>query len=175
MAQEMKEFRFETSVSVMSAAPPEVVYDLVADLASHLDWSGDRAGDAFKLLTLEAPEGPATAGTRFTSTGASDNGTFHDTSVVTEASRPTRFAFETDSRLERTHGRTWQVHFSHRYDIAPEGQGSRIVYTDTVQRVNYVPYWLQPWFRPITRRLIDRADTKQMSNLARMAEERSTA
>jgi Polyketide cyclase / dehydrase and lipid transport len=176
MVQGMREFRFETSVSVTSAAPPEVVYDLVSDLRSHLDWSGERAAsDAFKLLTLDASEGTAMVGTRFASTGASDNGTFHDTSVVTEASRPTRFAFETDSRLERTHGKTWEVHFSHRYDLAPDGQGTRIVYTDTVQRVNYVPYWLQPWFRPITRRLIDRADTKQMENLARAAEERASA
>ena len=174
MVQGMREFRFETSVSVTSAAPPEVVYDLVADLGSHLDWSGERASDTFKLLTLDAPDGSATVGTRFASTGASDNGTFHDTSVVTEASRPTRFVFETDSRLERTHGKTWEVHFSHRYDIVPDGEGSRIVYTDTVQRVNYVPYWLQPWFRPITRRIIDRADTKQMGNLARLAEERAT-
>jgi hypothetical protein len=42
-----------------------------------------------------------------------------------------------------------------------------------VQRVNYVPYWLQPWFRPITRRIIHRADTRQMGNLARAAEERA--
>jgi Polyketide cyclase / dehydrase and lipid transport len=174
MVQGMKEFLFETSVSVTSAAPPEVVYDLVADLRSHLDWSGERAAsDTFKLLTLDVSEGQATVGTRFASTGANDNGTFHDSSVVTEASRPTRFAFETDSRLERTRGRAWEVHFSHRYDIASDGQGTRIVYTDTVQRVNYVPYWLQPWFRPITRRIIDRADTRQMGNLARAAEERA--
>lgn len=169
MVQGMREFRFETSVSVTSPPPPDVVNDLVADLGSHLDWSGERASDAFKLLTLDAPEGPTTVGTRFASTGASDNGTFHDASVVTEASRPTRFAFETDSRLERTRGKTWEVRFSHRYDIVSDGQGSRIVHTDTVQRVNYVPYWLQPWFRPITRRIIDRADTKQMENLARAA------
>jgi hypothetical protein len=65
MVQGMKEFRFETSVSVTSAAPPEVVYDLVADLRSHLDWSGERAAsDTFKLLTLDASEGQATVGTR---------------------------------------------------------------------------------------------------------------
>ena len=171
-----KRFTFETSVSVRSAAPPEVVYDVVADLRTHLEWAGERApSDTFKLLSLEGSDGPAAVGTVFLSTGASDNGTFHDRSIVSEASRPGRFAFETDASLERTHGRTWNVHFSHRYDITPEGAGSRIVYTDTVREVNYVPYWLQAWCRPLSRRLIERADTKQMEGLARFAEERAAA
>ena len=167
-------FTFETSVSVTSKAPPEAVYDLVADLRTHLEWSGERAeSDTFKLLTLDAPAGPATVGTTFVSTGANGKDTFHDRSVVTEATRPSRFMFETDARLERQHRKPWEVRFSHRYDIQPVGPGSRITYTDTVRRVNYVPYWLQPWVRPVTRLMIRRADTKQMENLARLAEERS--
>ena len=150
------------------------MYDAVADLRTHLIWAGERAAsDTFKLLSLDGPGGPAAVGAVFTSTGASDNGTFHDRSVVTVASRPARFAFETEARLERTHGRTWEVHFFHRYDITLEPGGSRIVYTDTVREANYVPYWLQPWCRPISRRLIRRADTKQMEGLARFAEERA--
>lgn len=54
-----------------------------------------------------------------------------------------------------------------------EGSGSRIVYTDTTQRMNYVPYWLQPWVRPLTRAAIHKADTKQLETLARLAEERA--
>lgn len=42
-----------------------------------------------------------------------------------------------------------------------EDSGSRIVYTDTTQRMNYVPYWLQPLMRPLTRAAIHKADTKQ--------------
>lgn len=169
-----KEFRFETSVTARSAAPPEVVYDVVADLRSHLDYLGERAETpTYRLLTLESATGPASVGASFTSTGANGNGTFHDVSVVTEATRPARFEFETDSRLERTRGRTWEVHFRHRYDIEADGTGSTIRYTDTVTRVNYVPYWLHPLMRPLTRRYIDRADTKQMGNLARLAEERA--
>jgi hypothetical protein len=99
------------------------------DLRAHLEWSGERADDdKFKLLSLEAPDGPATVGTTFSSSGTADNGTFHDRSVVTEATRPHRFVIETDSRLERTRGRTWEVHFIHRYDIDPDADGSRIVY-----------------------------------------------
>ena len=58
------------------------------------------------------------------------------------------------------------------YDIRPEGDRSRITYTDTILRVSYVPYWLQPWMRPITRGAILKGDTKQLTNLARLAEER---
>jgi hypothetical protein len=166
---------FRTSVSTTSQASPEVVYDTIADLRAHLEWSGERASDdKFKLLSLEAPGDPATVGTTFTSSGAAENGTFHDRSVVTEASRPHRFVIETDSRLERRRGRTWEVHFSHRYDIEPEGDGSRIVYTETAERANYVPYWLHPLIRPIFRPYVNRADRKQLQNLARLAEERST-
>jgi hypothetical protein len=172
-AMAQRSFVFRTQTAVTSKAPPEVVYDTIADLRAHLVWSGDRATDeSFKLLSLEAPNGPATVGTTFTSTGANFNGTFNDRSVVAEASRPTRLVIETDARLDRKHGKPWEVHFSHRYDIDPIGAGSRIVYTETVQRVNYIPYWLQFWMRPFSRMVINRADEKQLSNLARLAEER---
>jgi hypothetical protein len=174
MAQ--RSFVFRTQTSVMSQAPPEAVYDTIADLRAHLMWSGDRASDdAFKLLSLETSDGAASVGTTFTSTGANFNGTFHDRSIVAEASRPSRFIIETDARLDRKRGKPWEVHFSHRYDIQPDGAGSRIVYTETVQRVNYVPYWLRFWMRPLSRMMINRADEKQLANLARLAEERSGA
>ncbi len=173
MPQVSKAFTFETSVWVTSNAPPEAVYDVITDLRAHLEWSGERAtDDKFKLLSLEAPDGPATVGTTFTSTGANFNGTFHDRSVVTEASRPNRFVIETDARLERNRGKAWEAHFVHRYDIQPDGDGSRIRFTDTIHRVNYVPYWLRPWMRPIARRSILKGDAKQLRNLARLAEER---
>ena len=128
-----------TRTSVTSKASPEVVYDTIADLPAHLEWSGERArSDNLKLLSLDAPGGPATVGTTFKSSGTADNGTFNDRSVVTEASRPARFIIETDSRLDRTRGKVWEAHFSHRYDIEPDGDGSRISYTETVERVNYV-------------------------------------
>ena len=169
-----RRFTFETSVSVVSAAPPEVVYEVVSDLRSHMEWAGERApSETFKLLSLDGPIGPAEVGTRFESTGANETGTFHDRSVVTEAARPTRFAFETDARLVRDRRRDWEVHFFHRYDITADGPGTRIVYTDTIRELNYVPYWLQAWCRPLTRRLINGADTKQMQSLARYAEERA--
>lgn len=168
--------KFRTHPSVTSTAPPEVVYDIIADLRNHLVWSGERAeSEGFKMLTLDAPDGPATVGTTFTSTGAAGKDTFHDRSEVTEASRPHRFVIETDARLERRRAKTWLVHFSHRYDVLSDGTGSRIVYTETAERVNYVPYWLKPGIRTVFRPFVNRADRKQLRNLARLAEERSTS
>src|ERR687892_2122597 len=167
---------YVTRTSAMSAATPQTVYETIADLRNHLDWSGDRASsETFKLLSIDAPEGPAEVGTTFSSSGAADNGTFNDRSVVTTASSPTTFVIETDAHLDRKRGRPWNAHFSHRYDVTPEGDGSRITYTETVERVNYVPYWLQPWMRPIFKVYVNRADRKQLENLARLAEERSAA
>lgn len=159
---------------MISSATPEVVYDTIADLRNHLDWSGERASsETFKLLSIDAPDGPAAVGTAFTSSGAADNGTFHDRSVVTVATSPTMFVIETDAQLDRKRGRPWDAHFSHRYDVAPEGEGSRITYTETIERVSYVPYWLQPVVRSLFKVYVNRADRKQLANLARLAEERS--
>ena len=165
---------FVTQTWVTSKASPEAVFDVITDLDAHLEWSGERATDkTFKLLTLEAPERAASVGTTFTSTGANFNGTFHDRSVVTESERPNRFTIETDASLDGKRGKTWEVHFQHRYDVRPDGEGSRIVYTETIQRVNYVPYWLKPGVRSVFRPLVNAADRKQLTNLARLAEERS--
>jgi hypothetical protein len=167
---------FTTQTSVASTAPPDVVFETVADLRNHLDWSGERASsETFKLLSMEAPDGSAAVGTTFTSSGAADNGTFHDRSVVTEATSPTTFVIETDAHLDRKRGKPWDAHFIHRYDVAPEGEGSRTTYTETIERVNYVPYWLQPVIRSLFTVYVNRADRKQLANLARLAEERSSS
>jgi hypothetical protein len=103
---EQRTLHVRTQTSVRSLASPGDVYDVISDLLAHLEWSGERASDdTFKLLGLQAPPGAATVGTTFTSSGANHNGTFHDRSVVTEASRPSVFAIETDSRLDRKRGR----------------------------------------------------------------------
>ena len=164
----------QTRTSTTSQATPEVVYDVISDLRAHLEWSGERASDPnFKLISMDAPDGPAQVGTWFKSVGANFNGTFHDESVVAEATRPSVFVIETDARLDRKRGKPWSVHFIHRYDIDPNGNGTRITYTETIQRVNYIPYWLKPWARPIFKPLVNRADRKQLENLAHFAEERS--
>jgi hypothetical protein len=169
-----KPFGFQTHPTVTSSASPEAVYDVIVDLRNHVVWSGEMAdSDGFKMLSLDAPEGPAAVGTMFTSSGSAQKDTFHDTSIVSEATRPSRFVIETDATLERKSAPTWEAHFVHAYDIQPDGEGSRIVYTETIERVNYLPYWLKPGIRTIFRPWVNRADRKQLRNLARLAEERS--
>ena len=168
-------FSFVTQTSVSSRASPEAVFATLTDLQAHLEWSGQRASDDdFKLLTIEQKGlGSVQAGTTFESSGSNFNGTFHDRSTISVVSPPNVFVIDTDARLDRKRGRPWEVHFTHRYDVRSEGTGSRITYTETISRVNYIPYWLRAPLRPLSRSLINRADEKQLRNLADLAAERS--
>ena len=132
--------------SVPSTASPEAVYDVLSDLRTHLDWAGEQAPDkAFRLLTMDAPSRPVTVGDRFSSSGANVNGTFHDGSTVVQAERGARFGFDTESTLERSHGRPWQARFGHRYVLERSGG-------------------------PVTRVMVQRAMRRNLANLAAMAE-----
>jgi hypothetical protein len=164
--------QFKATVS--SKAAPNVIYEILADPSTHLEWAGKQAPrQDFRLLTLDAPKGTASVGTRFVSTGAnSKNGsaTFHDESVVTEATSPSLFAFVTESHLERKNKETWEVRFVHQYEVQPDGAGSQITYRASVYPVNYRPYWLHPLMRPMTRKMVQIFTTKHLSNLSRIAE-----
>jgi hypothetical protein len=169
MARRFRPLRTQTSAT--SKASPDVVYDTIADLRVHLEWSGERASsDTFKLLELEGPDGPATVGTTFTSSGAADNGTFHDRSVVREASRPTRFTIETDSRLDRKRGEPWEAHFSTSNPTAPVPRSC------TRRRSNARttrPTGSTHWCGRSSVRSSTGPTGRQLQNLARLAEERS--
>jgi hypothetical protein len=162
-----------------STASPEDVYEILADPSTHLEWAGKQAPNkAFKLLTLDASKGRASVGTTWASTGAnSKSGSmiFHDRSVVTEAAAPSRFAFVTDSHLERKNRRTWEVRFVHRYEVHPDGAGSRVTYEAHVYPVNYRPYWLHPLIRPITKKMAKIFTGKHIANLSKMAEGESSS
>jgi len=165
--------RFDATAT--STADRRSVLDVLLDLPSHAEWAGSRSSQkTFRLLSLEAPHAPASVGTRFSSTGAASNGTFHDSSVVTVA-EPYAFEFETSSRLERRHGAELLVQFVHRYDLVDDADGCRIVYFCRAVDASYVPYWLRPGMRAMTRSMIDRSMTKQLRLLAQLAEERVAA
>ena len=161
-------------VAVPTSASPNVVYGVLSDLRTHLVWEGEQASRKdFRLLSMNAPPGSAVVGARFSSTGANSKdgrSTFTDRSVVVEAEPGVAFAFETDASLSRPRAETWRAHFSHRYTIEPATAGSTISYTGEVRPQNYIPYWLRPWFRPVTRALVQHESAKLMRNLARMAE-----
>lgn len=160
--------------TVRSKATPAAIYDVLADVNTHLDWAGKQSKfKGFRLAKLDAPQGRATIGTQFSSTGLNNaKGTsfFSDRSTVVEAEPGKRFGFDTESRLTRPRAPEWQVRFAHRYTIEPDGAGSIIKYTCEVRPQNYIPPWLKPWARPMTRRMVPMFIRKHMKNMAAMAE-----
>jgi hypothetical protein len=91
---------FSMTLKRHSTASPEAIYDVLADLRTHLVWGGAQQRFGFRLLSLDAPAGPATTGTSFTSTGGIPMSPrhFEDRSAVTLAVRPSRFEFVTYER-----------------------------------------------------------------------------
>ncbi len=113
--------RFEESCR----APAQVVYELLADLQSHLEWGGRRQFETTRLLTMQAPPGPAGVGTEFFTTGSDGKvAQWSDRSVVTEATSPEVFEFVTEGRRQGKSGsRPWLSTAVHRYEIAPGSGG----------------------------------------------------
>jgi hypothetical protein len=111
------------------SASPDVVYDCLADLRTHLIWAGTQQSSDFRLLTLEAPAGPATAGTAFTSTGTipMSSRRFEDRSKVTVAERPNTFEFVTSATVHRAE-RPMEATYRHRYEILVAPGGSTVTY-----------------------------------------------
>jgi hypothetical protein len=163
-------------VSVDAAASPQAIYDLLADPRTHLEWAGKEAPKKnFRLLSMDAPPGPLTVGDTFSSTGANVTGTFHDTSTVVAADRGARFGFDTESTVVRKHVQAWHARFAHRYTLEATPQGTMITYTAEVRPQNYVPWWLRPGMRSMTRRQVPRMMRTHLENLATMATSAQTS
>ena len=118
------------------AAPDSVVYDLLADLRSHIEWGGTRQSPDFRLLSLDAPEGAARIGSTFSSTGSipMSSRRWHDSSTVTVADRPSRFEFRTEARAGEGESATVAT-YTHRYDIERTRDGCRVTYTFTQEDI----------------------------------------
>ncbi len=151
---------FTLRASVTTTTSPQAVYDVLADLQSHLEWGGRRAvSKRLKLRTLDAPSGPAVVGTRFSSTGPASmlgKDTFHDSSVVVEAEPGRRFGFDTESTLERKHRPPTRQRCTHRYTIEPREGGARIAYVFEYRAEGAHPYWFSPLMRPGTHAMVGR-------------------
>ena len=161
-----------------SGAPAEVVYDLIADIRTHLEWAGTRQPkEHFRLLSIEAPEGPALVGTEFNSTGADPMGRFTDSSVVTEASRPGLFEFVTEARLSMKKGKVVDWTNIHRYEIATSIDGCLISYTLRVVRISELPGEMAMFrirgLRSVGLKISGSFARRGVRNLARLAEERT--
>ncbi|MFN2581723.1 MAG: hypothetical protein ABR498_03160 [Candidatus Dormibacteria bacterium] len=156
--------------SITTPATLDAVYTVLADVNTHLVWEGEQSDDKkFKLVTLEAPAGAAAKGMTFSSTGIVPMGTFHDSSVVTDATPRQRFVFRTHSRLERKHRPALLAEFENRYTLQPEGNQTLIAYECSVWPQNYVPYWLKPGMRALCRMSVERTINKNLVRLGAMA------
>ena len=160
-------------------APPEAVYDLLADVPGHLEWGGRQQKKKYRLLSVDAPEGPARPGTEFRTTGADAMGEFADSSVVTEATRPRLFEFVTEARLTTKKGAVVEWTNIHRYELRAKDDGCVIAYSLRTPRISEFPgpmaAFKTPGLRAIMLR-IGRSNLRRgLRNLARMAEQRAQA
>jgi hypothetical protein len=159
-------------------APAEAVYALLADLSSHLQWAGNRQSPTFRLLSVEAPDGPATVGAEFHTTGADGKkARWTDRSVVTEAIRPSVFEFVTEGRRDGKAGseplRSTTVH---RYEIVRRPDGCDVTYTAELTRLTGPTSVTRIARAPVIGPLLWRTAGKYMrrgfANLLALAEER---
>ena len=160
--------------SIATKASPQQVYDVLADLRTHGVWAGEQSPNkTFHLLEIDAPPRTATVGDGFASSGINFNGTFHDRSTVVEAEPGVRFGFDTESTLDRKHGKPWRVRFANRYVIEPSAEGAVVTYTTLMWPQNYVPYWFKRPMRGMSRRMAESMTRKNLAGLAAMAESRA--
>lgn len=163
-----------------TTAPAEIVYDRLADIRNHLEWGGKmQPKDNFRLLSIDGPEEPALVGTEFQSTGADAMGRFADSSVVTEATRPSVFEFVTEARLSTKKGKVVEWTNIHLYELVSQGEGCRIAYTLRTVRLSEMPGALAmfrvPGLRSLAVKVSGSSARKGLRNLVELAEERSGA
>jgi len=153
-------------------APAEAVYDLLADLQTHLEWGGRRQkSKKFRLTSIEGPEGPAAVGTEFRTTGVDPSGAFTDASVVTEATRPEVFEFVTEARLRPKRGEVLEWTNVHRYEIRRNGAGCELNYSLKVMRLSRKPWWTKRGMRGLATKISTSYTRGGFRNLLAMAEE----
>lgn len=130
------------------AAPPQRVYDYVADLTRHPEWAGHK-------LRVEHVDGPAnTAGGRFRSSGVQLGREVVNDLTIVEADPPRRFVFDASGREGR---------FSHAYEIEPTAAGSRLTRTMEVMDASLPLKLLSVAFNPFVSK-------RNAGDLARLKE-----
>ncbi len=161
----------QLQISRFSKASPEAVYDLLANLRTHIEWGGARQSREFRLFSLDAPPGPATVGTSFSSTGAIPMSRRHwsDRSTVTVADRPQKFEFTTQARAGERNAMT--AVYRHAYEISPDAGGSRVTYRMTQLSITNPILRLGPGMSRMTWLMIPMFAGRGLRNLLALAEQ----
>jgi hypothetical protein len=162
----------------VTAASPEAVYAEIANVRDAMAWGGEQQLPKFRLLTLDAPEGEASVGTGWDSTGADPMGTFTDHSVVTTADRAGLFVCRTEATLAWKNGKESRATIIHRYEVVPEGSGSRVTYLFRGTGPMPMPWYMRavlatPGMRQMALRGPRRAVQRGLANLIDRAAERA--
>jgi uncharacterized protein YndB with AHSA1/START domain len=169
--------RYEWTFTGRSKAPPEQVYEVLSDLQTHLEWAGDRQFKSFRLLSLETPSGPAGEGTTFESVGTipMNRARFANQNTVTKVDPPRLFEITTESAIAWSSRPPGDGTFVNRFEILPDGEGSRVAYTSEQLRFKNPPWGLRyPLLRTVTSHIwIPIWSRRGFLNLLRVAEERS--
>jgi hypothetical protein len=167
---------FVVRVEIESRASAEAVYDVLADISSHLRWAGQMQREKNHLLTVDAPDAPAVVGTEFSSTGVAPEGRYADSSVVTEASRPSLFEFVTRAHVVTRRGQSAELTNVTRYEITPTSEGCRISSSVQTVRASALPgplaFLNMGLLAPLVRRESEAMVRRGLQNLAVVAEER---
>jgi hypothetical protein len=154
----------------------ETVYDVLADLRTHMEWGGSwHTSKTQRLQSMDAPEGPATVGMEFRSIGTTSAGSWHDRSRVTEASRPSLFEFVTTGALRDEHGQDrMSLVATHRYELR-DSDPTLVIYTLTAQMELLTSPSDQHRRLPavIFNLVVPSVIERGIRNLVRMAEERT--
>ena len=162
-------------VEATSGASAEHVYAVLADLSTHTVWAGERQGTKTRLLTIDAPAGPATVGTEFSSTGSDPMGSF---ATAPWSRRPSRGRRSSSSRRpDSRRGRgDERLDECRALRAEPLADGCRIVCTGRVARMSSLPGSLKvfnvPGLRGLALKASARVSRRTVRNLARYAEER---
>jgi hypothetical protein len=125
---------YKTAVEV--AAPATHVFDYLAAVDRHVEWSGSVE---FGLESMEVLDsGPVRVGTRFRSSGRNATGKpNHDLSEIVVFERPGRIGWDTTFRLGLARAR-----FGHRYELAASPGGATLSYALASATPLNLPGWL---------------------------------
>ena len=168
---------YEMVLDARSDASPAAVYDVLADLSTHLDWAGKRQHRGFRLLSVSGV-GPLEAGTEFTSVGSIPMARtrWENQNEVTEARRPEVVEIRTEAVAVWRSGERTEAVYEHRYQIVPDGTGSRVTYRMRQTAIENPPRRMRlPMMRTMTHRVMIPWFCKRgFTNLLRSAERRGS-
>ena len=157
---------------------PPAVYDVLADLSTHLEWAGKRQYRGFRLISLSGA-GPLETGTEFTSVGTIPMALsrWENQNEVVEARPPHVLEFHTEAIVMWRSGTQTEARYEHRYEIKPDGTGSRVTYRLRQTEIANPPLRARlPVMRTLTHRvMIPRFCRRGFKNLLRSAERRGSS